>query len=160
MQKQSFLEQIRRNAVALISLAIAISSLGYNSWRNEHSEYNRNQRWASFEMILKLGELQELTFLNHYDCNTTLRGNTRTGWVIVLTIDDLAMILGDPAPESTKNIKTVWDDNFKQLEYDDRASCLNRSDERRTRGRKANDEILKAINAVRADVRDILHSLD
>tara|TARA_R110000782_G_scaffold9026_8_gene29205 strand:- start:160 stop:393 length:234 start_codon:yes stop_codon:yes gene_type:complete len=27
-------EQLRRNTVALISLAVAITSLGYNTWRN------------------------------------------------------------------------------------------------------------------------------
>jgi len=31
----SLKEQIRRNSVALISLAVAVSSLGYNTWRNE-----------------------------------------------------------------------------------------------------------------------------
>lgn len=40
-------EQFRRNAVALISLAIAVTSLGYNTWRNEASEHNRNQRVIS-----------------------------------------------------------------------------------------------------------------
>ncbi|MEJ2129401.1 MAG: hypothetical protein P8X81_11220 [Woeseiaceae bacterium] len=31
-------KQIRRNAVALVSLVIAITSLGYNTWRNEAIE--------------------------------------------------------------------------------------------------------------------------
>jgi hypothetical protein len=31
----SIREQIHRNAVALISLFIAVSSLAYNTWRNE-----------------------------------------------------------------------------------------------------------------------------
>ena len=40
----SLKEQFRRNMVALISLVIAITSLGYNTWRNEASEANRTQR--------------------------------------------------------------------------------------------------------------------
>ena len=43
-----FREQLQRNAVALISLFVAVSSLSYNTWRNEQSEFNRNQRQASF----------------------------------------------------------------------------------------------------------------
>ena len=53
-------KQVRRNAVALISLVVAITSIGYNTWSNEHSEFNRNQRQASFQILLTLGELQEL----------------------------------------------------------------------------------------------------
>ena len=43
--------QLRRNFVALISLVVAITSLGYNTWRNEASEYNRNQRLISIEVL-------------------------------------------------------------------------------------------------------------
>ena len=60
MSSRSITEQIRRNAVALISLVVAVTSLGYNTWRNEASEGNRNQRWASFEVLLELGELRQL----------------------------------------------------------------------------------------------------
>ena len=53
MNEQGFISQLRRNLVALISLTIAISSLGYNTWRNEHSEDNRNKRFAAFEIVKK-----------------------------------------------------------------------------------------------------------
>jgi len=36
-----FLEQVRRNSVALISLVVAVTSLSYNTWRNEATEHNR-----------------------------------------------------------------------------------------------------------------------
>jgi uncharacterized membrane protein YebE (DUF533 family) len=53
-------EQVRRNAVALISLVIAITSLGYNTWRNEASENNRTQRlhktWNEFSPDLDSSE--------------------------------------------------------------------------------------------------------
>ena len=84
--KASFREQIQRNSVALISLFVAVSSLSYNTWRNELSEYNRNQRVSSFEILLKLGELQELVFHNHYDRDAKNKGNPRTGWALVLTV--------------------------------------------------------------------------
>ena len=34
----SVLRQLRRHSVALISLVVALTSLGYNTWRNETSE--------------------------------------------------------------------------------------------------------------------------
>jgi len=46
MNGQGGLGQLRRNIVALISLTIAISSLGYNTWRNEHTEDNRNKNFC------------------------------------------------------------------------------------------------------------------
>ena len=65
--KNSILEQLRRNTVAVISLVVAISSLSYNTWRNEATEENRNLRVAAFEILLKLGELQQVVFHSHYD---------------------------------------------------------------------------------------------
>lgn len=160
MAKDRIIDQLRRNAVALISLVIAITSLGYNTWRNEHSENNRNQRQASFQILLKLGEFQELVFLNHYDCNTILRGNTRTGWVMVQTVQDLTLALEDMAPDSAAVLMDVWQANWQGLDYDDAESCNNRSTEKRVRGEAATESILAAINAVRRDVLGVLNALN
>jgi Tfp pilus assembly protein PilO len=46
----TFKQQVRRNMVALISLAVAVTGLGYNTWCNEVSEHNRNQRLVSIEL--------------------------------------------------------------------------------------------------------------
>ena len=40
-------QQLRNNSVALISLVVALTSLAYNTWRNERTEHNRNIRTAS-----------------------------------------------------------------------------------------------------------------
>jgi len=53
-------EQPRRNAVALISLAVAVSSLNDNTWRNESTEDNRNLRVAAYEILLKPVNLSRL----------------------------------------------------------------------------------------------------
>ncbi len=63
----TFKNQMRQHSVALISLAIALSSLAYNTWRNEQTEANRNVRAAGIELLLKLGELDRVVFLIHYD---------------------------------------------------------------------------------------------
>lgn len=62
----SFRKQLHANAVAIISLVIAISSLGYNTYRNEMSEENRNIRFAAFTILRELGELQVLVDRSHY----------------------------------------------------------------------------------------------
>ena len=71
----SVANEIRRNTVALISIIIAVSSLSYNTWRNEKTEDNRNQRLASLEVLLKLNELQQVIFHSHYDKDSLDKGN-------------------------------------------------------------------------------------
>lgn len=151
-------DQVKRNAVALISLIIAITSLGYNSWRNEQSENNRNQRFASFELLLKLGELQELIYLNHYDCNATLRGNARSGWVMIQTIQDLTLVFEDSVPESAVQLKEVWQGQSAKLDFGSLEECEH--PDRKRDGLVAVNEISPAIAAVREDVLGILRALD
>ena len=47
-RKTPILKLLRRNILALISLTLAIVSLSYNTWRNDATELNRNQRAAGF----------------------------------------------------------------------------------------------------------------
>ena len=122
MKKDSFREQIRRNAVALISLFVAITGLLYNTWRNEHSEHNRNQRWASFEMLLVLGELQELVYIYYHDPKQADVSDMRRGWAKVLTIKNLAEVLDDPLPDSAIELHGVWDNNWVGLQERNRDS--------------------------------------
>ena len=62
----TFRDQIRDNAVALISLIIAITSLSYTGWRNETSEHQRSIRGAAFRVLEELGELQEVVLYRAY----------------------------------------------------------------------------------------------
>ncbi len=137
-------EQLRRNAVALISLVVAITSLGYNTWRNEASEHNRNQRLVAIEVLRNLGELHEVVFRLHYDKDIDDAVNARTGWALVLTVHDLAMVLDEPLPRSADNLKNVWDDRFLGLGE---------------RGESA-DDIIGAIDLMRADIHGLLRDLD
>src|SRR5439155_9354534 len=54
----SLRQQLRDNAVALISLVVALGSLAYNTWRNERTEHNRNVRTAAFELLTRVAELE------------------------------------------------------------------------------------------------------
>lgn len=119
MEKLS--EQIKRHSVALISLVVALSSLAYNTWRNEQTEANRNVRVAGIELLLALGELERVVFLSHYD-NDAIRGNPRSGWAYVLTIVDLAALTDEPAVGSSRALLGAWQKNWSGLGGDDAAA--------------------------------------
>jgi len=112
---QSLREQLRRNTVALISIILAVSSLSYNTWRNEKTEDNRNQRFAAFEVLLKLGELQQVIFHYHYDGDSSENWNPRTGWTYVLTIRDLSRVSGSEMTSEADKLYTIWKDNWQYL---------------------------------------------
>ena len=143
-KEDSFVSQVRRNAVALISLIVAVSSLSYNTWRNEKTESNRNHRVAAFEVLMKLGELEQVVFLHHYDRDVADRGNPRVGWSYVLTIRDLTGLLPPPLPEEGENLVGVWGSNWETLETD----------------KVSLDAILATIEVTRADMLELLHSLE
>ncbi len=107
--------QIKAHAIALISIVIAVVSLSYNTWRNELSEDNRNQRHAAFEIILKLNELQQVVFYNHYEQDLEHQGNPRLGWVYVLTIKDLSMVLSQPLQHAASALVDTWGRHWKTL---------------------------------------------
>lgn len=137
-------EQFRRNAVALISLAIAVTSLGYNTWRNEASEHNRNQRVISIELLLMLSELQQVILDRRYGKESEGKSNLRKGWVIALTIRDISMIAEGGVPESAERLFNTWEDE---------SGSLGSSDE-------AKERIENALKALRRDTQDILRNLD
>ena len=140
-------EQVQRNLVALISLFIALGSLGYNTWRNEKTEYNRNQRQASFQMLLALGELRELAYHLQYDSAQVGTPAARSGWTKVFAIRDFSMLLEAPIPAEGQALYVAWNDNSVCLGTDpgDRA-CL--------------DAIEERIDALRDETLLMLQALD
>ena len=137
-------EQLRRNTVALISLVVAITSLGYNTWRNEASEHNRNQRLVSIEILLMLGDLQRLTLDRHYGRNIDGEAVLREAWAEVLTIRDLSQVSAGGVPMSANALYETWDADYKHL-----------GDKQ-----EAKDRIIAALEAVRHDVHAVLRSLN
>lgn len=141
---QSFKEQVRRNLVALISLAIAITSLGYNTWRNEASEHNRNQRLVSIEILTMLGDLQKAVLDARYGRESESKMHLRNGWAITLTLRDIALVASGNVPESADDLFSVWSAESSSLRSSEEAQRL----------------IEDAVNAVRRDTHDVLRSLD
>jgi len=136
-------QQLRDNAVALISLTVALGSLGYNTWRNERTEYNRNIRTATFEVLVKLSEIERVVYLAQYDRDAT-GGNPRTGWTYVLVIRDLSSVVPAPVPAKAARLQQVWGENWEGLGRDDETSV---------------DRIDDAIGALRASSLATLRSL-
>jgi len=139
----SFTEQVRQNAVALISLAVALSSLAYNTWRNEQTEYNRNVRVAGIELLLKLGELEKVVFFAHYDADNRA-GNPRAGWAYALTVRDLGALTPEPARSSTLSLVEIWQQNWSGLGKSDADAA----------------KISAGIDRTRAEVLGVLAELD
>ena len=114
------IEQIRRNALALVSLMVAFAALGYNTWRNEQTEANRNVRQAGFEMLMHIGELQRITYVTHYDQDHEL-GNPRRGWVEVLVLRDLGQLVRRRHPLRVEPLYQAWKSQWDSLGEDEAA---------------------------------------
>ncbi len=136
-------QQLRNNAVALISLTVAISSLAYNTWRNERTERNRNVRTAAFEVLMRAGDLERVTFLAQYDRDRNA-GNPRTGWTDVLAIRDLSALVPGPVPARAAELLKAWGDNWEGLGKQDE-TAVNRIDDAIGGLREASLATLRAL---------------
>src|SRR5262245_9011048 len=136
-------QQMRINAVALISLAVALSSLAYNTWRNERTEQNRSVRVAAFEVLKNLGELQVIVNCAYFGKNQRL-GDPMAGWGRVTLISDLSQLLPPPAPERAERLLHVWQADWMQVR-DDQPSV---------------ERITAEIDQSREVIREILRRLD
>ena len=137
-------EQIRHNSLAIISLVVAFTALGYNTWRNELTEQNRNIRQAGFEMLLHIGELQRITYLSHFDKNIRA-GNPRKGEVEVLGLLDLSGFMPEAVRNRARTLQDVWRNNWSHLGSDDDQLVA---------------AIDNAINDLRRDIRTALDVLE
>jgi hypothetical protein len=140
---RSVREQLRSNAVALISLAVALSSLGYNTWRNERTERNRNVRTAAFEMLMRAGDLERVAFLAQYDRDAR-GGSPRNGWTDVLAIRDLAALVPAPVPARAAELEQAWGDHWEELGKADE-TAVNRIDDAIGRLREATLATLRSL---------------
>lgn len=112
--------QLRDNLVALTSLAVALGALGYNTWRNERTERNRNIRVAGIELLQEIGSLQQILFYAHY-AQGDQRGDPRMGWADVLTISDLATLMPTDVGREAVDLKAAWEENAEGLVDDEQA---------------------------------------
>jgi hypothetical protein len=135
--------QVHRNLVAIISLFVALSGLFYNTWRNELTEHNRNVRSAGFQMILTIGELQQIVFFSHYDQDAE-RGSPRAGWSRVLLLDDLSGFMPPSVTLATDELLATWESEWSGLGQDDAAE----------------QQITASIDRLRGETRKALADLE
>ena len=107
-RRDSVREQLRRNLVALISLLVALSSLGYNTWRNEQTEANRNVRHAGFALIEEMASLQRTLFGLRYR-SAPLEPSVQDGWIHVLTIRDFCHAMPAPVQGAATSLLETWE---------------------------------------------------
>lgn len=101
----------QRNGLALVSLFLALSSLAYNTWRNETTEGHRSVRQAAFRSLEELGELQ--TIVNTRYRHSMPEGDFVNGWGRVTLIHDLSGLLPPPSPASGDRLLRVWQADFE-----------------------------------------------
>lgn len=117
----TFSAQLHRNAVALISLFIALSSLAYNTWRNETTEAQRNTRHAAFRVLETLGALQEISDYRFYylpfDPENIHEGELRIrGFGEVAMVRDLTGLMPGAAPATGRALHEAWSQSVNTLD--------------------------------------------
>jgi len=106
---------VRRNAVALISLSVALFSSGYNTWRNQSTEAHRNVREASFKLIEQAGELQQLMQHRYYGGDHS-QMNWIAGWGHATLIRDMAPLVSPAVQQRADAVFAEWKAHAGELE--------------------------------------------
>ena len=135
--------QIHNNLLAIISLLVALSALGYNTWRNELTEENRNIRFAGFAMLQELAELQLLIDYAHYD-KDSVKGNPISGWGRLLYLKDMSHLVSSEVVAGTGALIELWGAEWQSVR-DEEAS---------------NRRVTAGIDSLRELVRHTMVSLD
>ena len=132
----TLLQQVNKNLLAIVSLVVALSALGYNTYRNELTEENRNVRFAGFSMLMELAELQQLIDYAHYD-KDVFKGNPISGWGHLLYVRDMSHLVSAAVVTETEALIQVWGDEWQTVRDDE----------------SSNQRVTAGINALRERVR-------
>ncbi|MGV6850870.1 MAG: hypothetical protein ACWA5R_01670 [bacterium] len=96
------------------SIIIARSALSYNSWRNEKTEENRNQRYSAFEIMRESAHLQLLvdpsTFASETEHNEQIQG-----WVRINLMVSLSQLVSPEVKSKALMLKSVWSEYWEEL---------------------------------------------
>ena len=106
---------VRRNAVALISLCVALFSTSYNTWRNQATEAHRNVREASFKLLEQAGELQQLMQHRYYGGDHS-QMNWIAGWGHATLIRDMAPLVSPAVQARADAVFAEWKAHADELE--------------------------------------------
>ena len=124
---------------AIFSILLALVGFSYNVWRLETLEQNNSRRTVSFEILIILGELEQLVYATHYD-RERAASNPRIGWVEVGLIADLSSLASPLAQRRATVLRQVWQDNWTALPAN----------------RESADALIAAIGHVRNEITRLL----
>jgi hypothetical protein len=116
--RERFGAGVRRHAVALISLAVALFGTSYNTWRNQTTEAHRNTRTAAFMVLDALGQLQEIADRRYYGGDHS-DANRISGWGKATVVRDMSMLISSTADTQGRALFTAWQANVDKLESGD-----------------------------------------
>jgi predicted nucleic acid-binding Zn ribbon protein len=93
--------------LSLLSLTVALTALGYNTYRNELSEHNRSIRAAEFEMLRHLIDVQQV--VDYASLHKDLqKGDLTLGLNRVLLIRDLSSVTPQPVEKAADQLRAQW----------------------------------------------------
>lgn len=132
---QSFAAGVRRHAVALISLAVALFGTSYNTWRNQTTEAHRNTRAAAFMVLDALGQLQEISDRRFYGSDHS-DANFIAGWGKVNVVRDMSPLISGTTEAEAGHLFEAWKSGAEKLEaHDEKAEQSITQSIERMRGR-------------------------
>lgn len=111
-------DAVRQNLLVLLSLAVALFGLGYNTWRNETTEGQRNIRDAGFIVLRALGELQELADARFYGGRKN-ETNRIAIWGRVVLIRDIAELVSDQSKQRADALYATWSEQAQAFDAGD-----------------------------------------
>lgn len=116
---KNFIKQFKENYLAIISLFIAVVALIHNNLLYEKSEKNRNIRTASFEILMKLGELQQKINMSHFDPSS--KDSLIEEWGYIALIGDLSKLVPSPVPQKAEKLIEAWKSNYTTIKDNDKS---------------------------------------
>ena len=128
---------------AILSVVFAVVGFSYNAWRLEASEHNNNVRTACFELLSDLAELEQIIYASHYD-NNEVDGSPRKGWVRIGLIADLGALVSPEVSATAESLKAMWSREWPRV----------------AENREVVDELVVAIDSVRAEIKNVLSNLE
>ena len=128
--------------IAILSVILAVAGFTYNTWRLESTEANSNIRMASFTILTKLAELEQVIYYRHYDQDLT-EGNPRKGWIMVGLVSDLSVLVNKRVIDRSEALKLAWSQNWDKI----------------PNNRDAVNKLVKHIDDVRAEIKTSLSEL-
>lgn len=142
MIHQTLKQQFHDNFIAIVSLLVAIFALYHTSKLYEKAEINRNIRTAGFEVLMHLGELQQIVNTVHYDKQAS-QNTILTAWGHIALIGDLSRLMPQPVPSTADKLINAWKENYDKIKDSEESS----------------DAVSNAIDATRQAVVDVISHL-